>query len=165
MEVFCYTASMANLIKWVQKSKNNSLQPGEEILTSLGVSVQNKVKYMAAGVIGGAAGEVAAAEKLKTQENQELSQAVPSIEQYPHGAVIIALTQSRLLVYNLNFLGRPKSLGVSYARNELAKAEAQNSALNNTLTLTFRDGGTVTHDVSKAQGQELEKFVSLINEP
>jgi hypothetical protein len=156
---------MANITSWILKSKQNGLELGETIQAALGVTIKNKAKNMAAGyMLGGGVGTLVAAEKLKREEKQELNQSVLSIEQYPHGAVIIALTESRLLVYRLNWLGRPKALGASYPRANIAKAEMVNTKPNNNLTLTFMDGGTVTHDVSLAQGQELKKFVDLVND-
>ncbi len=155
---------MANVKKWVLKSKNNSLLLNEEIIVALGVAVQNKVKFMATGLIGGATGETAAAMKLKEQENENLSQPVTSIAKYPHGAVIIALTSTRLLVYKLNFFGRPKELSADYARSEIKMVKMNNEKINNSLEITFADGGKVTHDVSLAQGNELKKFVDVLNE-
>jgi hypothetical protein len=154
---------MANVMKWIQKSKNNSLQPDEEVLAALGVAVQNKVKYMAGGTLGGVLGQAVAAHKLEAQQNDSMSQSAASIEQYPRGAVIIALTPGRLLVYKLNFLGRPKTLGASYLKTDLAKAEMDNKRTNYLLTLSFKDGGTITHDVSLMQGSELQEFVNLVN--
>ncbi len=155
---------MANVKKWILKSKNNSLQPGEELLAALGVAVRDKVKYMAAGYLGGAVGEVTAVKKLNEQNEADLSQKVPSIEKYPPGAVIIGLTPARLLIYKLNFLGRPKELGADYARNEVVKAEMENKKINYSLVLFFADGGKITHDVSLTQGDELKQFVGLINQ-
>ena len=154
---------MANIADWVLKSNNNELEPGEEILSALAVSVHNKVKYMASGVLGGVIGATIARQMLKKKnQKNKLTQPKPSVIKYPKGAVILALTSKRLLVYRLNLLGRPKALGASYSINDLATAESIIEKINYTLLIAFADGGTVAHDVSKTQSNELNKFIETI---
>lgn len=152
-----------NIIKKIEKAKNNQLNEGEQVLAA--VTLQDAGAISKAAVSGGLGGLIGvfAGSKMqkKTDANTEGMQSSEMSQKIPTGMSVVGVTDTRVVAYNFDALsGKAKELQAELNRGDIQVESFEKGKLAGKLVLSFSDGGKRAFDLPK--GNDLEEFKSVL---
>lgn len=152
---------MPNFIKRVEKFTDNKLMDGEKVQLAVFLQQKGSLTQATAHSALGLIGAILNIFHAKKNEQQKESTASPLSKQLPQGTMVIAVTDKRVLVYKHKELGASiESFATEYRRGDIIKMEIKSWLIMSTITLHFKDGGSVT--LEAVMCQKLHDFSRLV---
>lgn len=152
---------MPNFIKRVEKFADNKLMDGEKVQLAVFLQQKGSLTQATAHSALGLIGAILNIFHAKKNEQQKENTASPLTKQLPQGTMVIAATDKRVLVYKHKELGaKIESFATEYRRGDIIKMEIKSWLIMSTITLHFKDGGSVM--LEAVMGQKLHDFSRLV---
>ncbi len=155
---------MANYVKMLRKSYETGLVTNEEFVAALFAqpkgSVNKQLAFAAGGLVGltiGAAREKSKAKK-KTASEIEDWEAASLAARVPRMRTVMALTNRRLLFFELSSRGRPSTLLASFNLAQVQRMVLDMGKVKGTLNVILYDDSIVSLEVVVGAGPA--KFVA-----